>query len=58
MTPVAKCGIYGATKAAMINLAKVMALEEAEHKVRVNVICPGAIMTEILNGQGIVDSMR
>ena len=38
---------YSCTKAAQVAFAKMVALELAEHKVRVNVICPGAIETNI-----------
>ena len=38
---------YASTKAAQVALTKMLALELAPHKVRVNVICPGAIDTEI-----------
>lgn len=38
---------YAATKAAQVAIAKMLALELAPHGVRVNVICPGAIDTEI-----------
>jgi NAD(P)-dependent dehydrogenase (short-subunit alcohol dehydrogenase family) len=38
---------YSVSKAGQVALAKMMALELAEHKVRVNVICPGAIQTNI-----------
>jgi NAD(P)-dependent dehydrogenase (short-subunit alcohol dehydrogenase family) len=38
---------YACTKAAQVAMAKMLALEFAEHKVRVNVICPGAIETDI-----------
>jgi len=38
---------YSCTKAAQVALAKMAALELAEHHVRVNVICPGSISTEI-----------
>jgi NAD(P)-dependent dehydrogenase (short-subunit alcohol dehydrogenase family) len=38
---------YASTKAAQVAMAKMLALEFAEHKVRVNVICPGAIETDI-----------
>ncbi len=40
---------YSCTKAAQVALAKMLALELAKHKVRVNVICPGAIGTNIHN---------
>ena len=38
---------YASTKAAQVAMTKMLALEVARHKVRVNVICPGAIDTEI-----------
>ena len=38
---------YASTKAAQVALTKMLALELAPHKVRVNVVCPGAIDTEI-----------
>jgi NAD(P)-dependent dehydrogenase (short-subunit alcohol dehydrogenase family) len=38
---------YSSTKAAQIAFAKMAALELAKHKIRVNVICPGAIETNI-----------
>ena len=36
---------YGAAKAAIVHMTRVMALETAEHNIRVNVICPGDIDT-------------
>lgn len=38
---------YSCTKAAQVAFAKMVALELAEHRIRVNVICPGAIATSI-----------
>ncbi len=38
---------YSGTKAALIAITKMLALEFAEHKVRVNAVCPGWIETEI-----------
>lgn len=38
---------YSCTKAAQVAFAKMAALELAKHKIRVNVVCPGAIDTEI-----------
>jgi NAD(P)-dependent dehydrogenase (short-subunit alcohol dehydrogenase family) len=38
---------YACSKAAQVAFAKMVALELAPHKVRVNVICPGAIETQI-----------
>jgi NAD(P)-dependent dehydrogenase (short-subunit alcohol dehydrogenase family) len=44
--------IYCAAKAGVINLTRSVALELAEHNVRVNCICPGAIATPIF-GRGL-----
>ncbi|MDQ4075669.1 MAG: SDR family oxidoreductase [Chloroflexota bacterium] len=38
---------YSCSKAGQVALAKMLALELAEHEIRVNVICPGAIETNI-----------
>lgn len=38
---------YSCSKAAQVAFTKMAALELAKHKIRVNVICPGAINTEI-----------
>ena len=38
---------YSCTKAAQVAFTKMVALELAEHRIRVNVICPGAISTNI-----------
>ncbi len=38
---------YSATKAAQVAMTKMLALELARHRIRVNVICPGMIDTEI-----------
>jgi NAD(P)-dependent dehydrogenase (short-subunit alcohol dehydrogenase family) len=38
---------YAASKAGQVAFAKMLALELAPHKIRVNVICPGHIETEI-----------
>lgn len=38
---------YSCSKAGQVALAKMLAVELAKHRVRVNVICPGAIETEI-----------
>ncbi len=40
---------YGASKAGLIHLTKVMALELAHRGVRVNVLCPGNIKTDMHN---------
>lgn len=38
---------YSVTKAGQVALTKMLALELAKHRIRVNVICPGAIATDI-----------
>jgi NAD(P)-dependent dehydrogenase (short-subunit alcohol dehydrogenase family) len=38
---------YATTKAGQLALTQMLALELAKHRIRVNVICPGAIKTEI-----------
>ena len=38
---------YSCSKAGQVAMAKMLALELAKHQIRVNVICPGAIDTEI-----------
>jgi NAD(P)-dependent dehydrogenase (short-subunit alcohol dehydrogenase family) len=40
---------YSAAKAAVANLTRSVALEMAEHRVRVNAIAPGAIMTDLFH---------
>ncbi len=39
---------YSATKAAQVAMAQMLAVELAKHKIRVNVVCPGKIDTEIM----------
>jgi gluconate 5-dehydrogenase len=39
--------VYGLTKAALVQTTKVMAIEWAEHGIRVNCLCPGFIDTEL-----------
>ncbi len=40
---------YSAAKAAVVSLAKTTALELAEHRIRVNAICPGIIFTPLMH---------
>lgn len=51
---------YGASKAGLIHLSKVMALELARQKIRVNVLYPGNIETEmrqVFVDHGYTDSL-
>ncbi|KAG4072987.1 hypothetical protein HA402_006667 [Bradysia odoriphaga] len=41
--------IYSATKAAIENLTKTMAVELAAHNIRVNCMCPGGIRSVNVN---------
>ncbi len=43
-------GSYGASKAGLLNLTKVMAQEWADWGIRVNAICPGPIRSEMTEG--------
>lgn len=45
---------YGASKAAVIQLGRYMALELAQHKITVNVLCPGSTATAMMG----VDPVR
>ncbi len=45
--PVAGIGPYGAAKAAVAHMARIAALENAQHKIRVNAIAPGGVDTNI-----------
>jgi NAD(P)-dependent dehydrogenase (short-subunit alcohol dehydrogenase family) len=47
LRPVAGLAAYSMAKAAITQLSRVLAMELAEHGIRVNVICPGAINTEM-----------
>ena len=40
---------YSAAKAAVINVSRAAAVELAEHKIRVNAICPGGILTPLIH---------
>ncbi|MEO8539837.1 MAG: SDR family oxidoreductase [bacterium] len=48
VVPFAKQGVYAATKAAIHQFTKVMALEWAEKNVRVNAIAPGWVDTDLV----------
>lgn len=47
-------GLYDSTKAALIALTRTLAHEEAEHGVRVNVVCPGSTLTDYHIKRGAV----
>ncbi len=55
---------YGASKAAILQLTRNMAMDYAEHKIRVNCLCPGPIDTPLLQrsctrlGGGNPEKMR
>jgi len=44
--------VYSASKAAVINLTRSLAIDHARQQIRVNCICPGAIDTEMLQDLG------
>jgi NAD(P)-dependent dehydrogenase (short-subunit alcohol dehydrogenase family) len=48
---------YSASKAAVINLTRAVAVELAPQRIRVNAICPGGILTPLLH-RGNADAMR
>jgi NAD(P)-dependent dehydrogenase (short-subunit alcohol dehydrogenase family) len=48
-------GIYGATKAAVIQLSRIAALELAAHHIRVNSVSPGKIMTSMRDRHPLSD---
>lgn len=48
--------VYSMTKAALINLAKTLAVELASKKIRVNVVSPGPISTPIFGKMGMSEA--
>jgi NAD(P)-dependent dehydrogenase (short-subunit alcohol dehydrogenase family) len=48
--------VYSMTKAALINLAKTLAIELAGRKIRVNVVSPGPIATPIFGKMGLPEA--
>jgi NAD(P)-dependent dehydrogenase (short-subunit alcohol dehydrogenase family) len=48
--------VYSMTKAALINLAKTLAIELAGKKIRVNVVSPGPIATPIFSKMGMPEA--
>ena len=45
--------VYGASKAAVVNLAKTLSADLLQHGVRVNVVSPGPVATPILDRMGL-----
>jgi len=48
---------YGASKAALLQLAKIAALEAAPRNIRVNAISPGGVETPLFRGQDFFDGL-
>ncbi|GIW42671.1 MAG: 2,5-dichloro-2,5-cyclohexadiene-1,4-diol dehydrogenase [Candidatus Binatia bacterium] len=48
---------YSAAKAAVVNLTRAVAVELAPHRIRVNAICPGGILTPLIH-RGSPDAVR
>jgi 2-keto-3-deoxy-L-fuconate dehydrogenase len=55
--PSANTAGYGASKAALIHLAKIAALEAAPRKIRVNAISPGGVETPIFREQAFFGAL-
>jgi NAD(P)-dependent dehydrogenase (short-subunit alcohol dehydrogenase family) len=49
-TPGSGPHVYGTAKAAVVHLTQRVALELGEHRIRVNAICPGGIVTPLVLG--------
>jgi NAD(P)-dependent dehydrogenase (short-subunit alcohol dehydrogenase family) len=47
--------VYGATKAAVVNLAQTLAADLLEKGIRVNAVSPGPIASQLLNRMGVSD---
>ncbi|APX12059.1 SDR family NAD(P)-dependent oxidoreductase [Tateyamaria omphalii] len=45
--------LYSASKAAVISMARSAAMEEAQHGVRINVVAPGRVVTDMIMEPGI-----
>ena len=56
--PRAGMGAYSATKAGILRLTEVLALELGQYGVNVNAICPGATATWGTSGKAISDAMK
>jgi len=51
LVPVVFAGSYSPSKAALISLTHLLALEWAKYNIRVNAICPGPVETELTNAE-------
>ena len=51
-------GAYSATKAGILRLTEVLALELGKHNINVNAICPGATATWGTSGRSIFEAMK
>jgi len=56
--PMQQLGDYGATKAAVIYLTKVMAIENGAHRIRVNAVAPGNTDTPLIANESIYRAFR
>lgn len=48
-------GLYSASKAAVISLARSAAMEVAQHGVRINIIAPGRVVTDMMLNSKVMD---
>jgi NAD(P)-dependent dehydrogenase (short-subunit alcohol dehydrogenase family) len=51
--PSAGGGVYGVTKAGIVNLTEVLAIELGEHRITANAVCPGPTATWRSTGQAL-----
>ncbi len=60
--PASRLAIYGSAKAALMNIAKTAALENAEYGITVNTVLPGVIETDrnaaVLSNKEFADNLR
>jgi NAD(P)-dependent dehydrogenase (short-subunit alcohol dehydrogenase family) len=58
VTPLRLQCAFAAAKAGVVNLTKAMAIELAEHNIRVNCICPGSVMQDMVRDLFYKDPVR
>ncbi len=56
--PTAGMSAYGTSKAGVISLTQTLALELGPHKINVNAVCPGAVVTWGTLGKPIYQAMK